>query len=138
MRKKSFERLLVAPEAARRAGDVDLGEEHQAIVGLLLGEPARLSKMIECALELDPCVARVDAWPLGDAQMQDAQAVQRRRGPGVIVGIAAEGQRPLKGRARKIELVNDPGPVAGTGATITNVALPRAEMLGLLSTEYGK
>ena len=42
------------------------------------------------------------------------------------------------GSTRKIELVNDPGPVAGTGATITNVALPRAEMLGLLSTEYGK
>lgn len=43
-----------------------------------------------------------------------------------------------RGSTRKIELVNDPGPVSGTGATITNVALPRAEMIGLLSTEYGK
>jgi 3-hydroxybutyrate dehydrogenase len=42
------------------------------------------------------------------------------------------------GSTRKIELLNDPGPVPNTGATITNVALPRAEMLGLLSTEYGK
>ncbi|KAM0703206.1 hypothetical protein Q7P35_009144 [Cladosporium inversicolor] len=43
-----------------------------------------------------------------------------------------------RGSTRKVELVNDPGPVSGTGATITNVALPRAEMIGLLSTEYGK
>lgn len=43
-----------------------------------------------------------------------------------------------RGSTRKVELVNDPGPVSGTGATITNVALPRAEMIGLLGSEYGK
>jgi NAD(P)-dependent dehydrogenase (short-subunit alcohol dehydrogenase family) len=43
-----------------------------------------------------------------------------------------------RGSTRKVELVNDPGPVSGTGATIANVALPRAEMIGLLSAEYGK
>jgi hypothetical protein len=43
-----------------------------------------------------------------------------------------------RGSTRKIDLVNDPGPVSGTGATIANVALPRAEMIGLLNTEYGK
>lgn len=43
-----------------------------------------------------------------------------------------------RGSTCKIELANDPGPFSGTGATITNVALPRVEMIGLLSTEYGK
>lgn len=43
-----------------------------------------------------------------------------------------------RGSTRKVELVNDPGSASGTGATITNIALPRAEMVGLLTNEYGK
>lgn len=104
-------------------------------------EPAKGVRVVAVApgSVLTPFWAKREAWvgegewiPMEEVVEAMVQLITSPEYPG---GTVLE---VTKGATRRVELVNNPGPPEGTGATIRNRDLPRAEMVGLLSSEYGK
>lgn len=104
-------------------------------------EPAKGVRVVAVApgSVLTPFWANREAWvgegewiPMEEVVEAMVQLITSPEYPG---GTVLE---VTKGATRRVELVNNPGPPEGTGATIRNRDLPRAEMVGLLSSEYGK